>query len=86
MGNLTVLKTLSVPRTTTSKISCAVPRNTLCPAAAISTGSCMLVYSSILDSTPRISSGPIKFSTNLIPPKVENYLLVAVTADDTPRK
>ena len=60
MGNLTALKTSSLPRTTTSKIPYAVPRNTLSPAALISTGGYILVYSSILSFTPQISSGSIK--------------------------
>ena len=57
MGNLTVLKTSSVPRTMTSKIPRAVLRHKLYPAAVIFI---FLVCSSILDSTPRISSGSMK--------------------------
>ena len=56
MGNLTVLKALSVPRTTTGNIPCAVLRSTLFLAAVISTGGSILVYSCILNSTPRINS------------------------------
>ena len=60
MGSLTVLKMSSVPRTTTSKISCAVPSNTFPPAAYISMGLSVYVCSSIVDSTPRINSGLMK--------------------------
>ena len=61
MSNLTVLKTSFVPHTTTSKITCTVPRNTLSPATLISVrGYIFLVCLSILDSTLYINSEPIK--------------------------
>ena len=59
MGNMTDLKTSSAPHTTTSKIACAVLRNTLSQAALTSMGGLILVYSGILDSTPRINSRSI---------------------------
>ena len=60
MDSSTVLKMSSVPRTTTSKISCAVPSNTFPPAALISMGGSVYVCSSIFDTTPRINSGLMK--------------------------
>ena len=58
VGNLTVLRMISVPRTTTSSlVTCAVPSNTLSPATLISMGGSILVYLSTLDSTSRINSG-----------------------------
>ena len=57
---MTVLKTLSVLRTTNSKIPCAVQRNTLSPTAVISMGGSVLVDLSILDSTTRIDAELMK--------------------------
>ena len=69
MGNLTVLTTSSVPRTTTNKIPCAMPSNTLSPASVISMRGYILVYSSILDSTPRVNSGSMKCFDGFEPTK-----------------
>ena len=60
MSNLTVLRMSSVPRTTTSKKPCAVPLNMFSPADVVSMGGSILVYSSILDSTPQVNSGSMK--------------------------
>ena len=59
VGILTFLNTSSVLRATICKIPCGVPCNTLFPAALIYIGGSIFVYSSILDSTPRINSEPI---------------------------
>ena len=55
-----LVKASSAPRSTTSSIPCAVPRSTLFPAAVISMGGFIPVYSSIFDSTSRIDSGSMK--------------------------